>query len=322
MNDPEGQHVVRAFGKEARIRGFGGSRKNFIKACFKHAKDTRIAFINHAFLAPIGIGMRLRNRALKYVAAVYGIEVWTRLSLIRRTGLRHASTVLTIAEFNRQHLRTTQGMIDGPSLEIIPPPYESTLSSQAVDEVEWTNLAIQRPFILCVCRVNKADERKRVETLIRAFGKISAEFPQWACCHVGSGDDRPRLEAIAGQVAPTFRFLGAVSDGALNRLYKECEFFVMPSEKEGFGIVFLEAMAHGKPVIGGNAGGTPDIIIDDEIGYLVDPYDDGNLALKMHKLMMDSSLRKAMGEKGRSRLDAVYTPENFLARMKEMLSAL
>ena len=96
----------------------------------------------------------------------------------------------------------------------------------------------------------------------------------------------------------------------------------MPSEKEGFGIVFLEAMAHAKPVIGGNAGGTPDIIPDGAIGYLIDPKNIDQLAERMRSLMKDESLRRTLGAAGRERLHDVYTPAKFLARMNEVLARL
>lgn len=322
LNDPEGDHVIHAFGKQARITGFNRSRKNFVKACLRNAPRARAAFINHAFLSPIALGMRLRNRAMNYIVAVYGIEVWTRMSLLRRMGMRGAQTVLTIAEFNREQMRSTQGITSGPALEVIPPPYESTLERQGADDAEWAAAGIQKPYVLCVCRINKADHRKYVESLIRAFGKLHNDFPEWACYHVGNGDDRPRLESIARDCAPGFRFLGAASDGLLNRLYRECELFVMPSEKEGFGIVFLEAMAHAKPVIGGNAGGTPDIIPDGVIGYLIDPKNIDQLAERMRSLMKDESLRGRLGAAGRERLRDVYTPAKFLARMNEVLARL
>ncbi|MCC6547317.1 glycosyltransferase family 4 protein [Candidatus Sumerlaeota bacterium] len=322
LNDPEGEHTVRSFGMETRIVGFSRSRSSFVKACLAQAKGARFAFINHAFLGPIGMAMRLRNRALRYIVAVYGIEVWSPLSYVRRMGLKRAATVLTIAQYNRDHLRTTQGISNGPSLEVIPPPYESTLAGKFANDDDWQALKLEAPFVLCVCRINQADAPKRVESLIRAWGKLQQDFPQWTCCHVGNGSDRPRLEALARDCAPRFRFLGPVSDDILNRLYQACGLFVMPSEKEGFGIVFLEAMAHGKPVIGGNAGGTPDIIPHGEIGYLVEPRDVEALAGMMRSLMSDDALRATLGSKGRTRLNDVYTPEKFLASMNTVLARM
>jgi glycosyltransferase involved in cell wall biosynthesis len=128
----------------------------------------------------------------------------------------------------------------------------------------------------------------------------------------GDGDDRSRLEELAEErgLADRVIFKGAVSDEELIDLYKGCDVFLMPSRQEGFGIVFLEAMAFKKPVIGGNHGGTPEVVLHKETGFLVEHGDVDDLARRIATLLDDPELCQRMGEAGRRRVEENYTFES------------
>ena len=98
----------------------------------------------------------------------------------------------------------------------------------------------------------------------------------------------------------------AVPDEKLCLLYQECDVFAMPSSKEGFGIVFLEAMRHGKPCIGGNHGGTPEVIDHGVDGYLVNYGDVAQLTRYVVELSQNADLRRDMGLKGYQKVKAGY----------------
>jgi len=85
--------------------------------------------------------------------------------------------------------------------------------------------------------------------------------------------------------------------------YSACEIFALPSQGEGFGLVYLEAMACGKPVIGGTHGGAPEIIVDGVTGYLVPHGDTIQLATSIEALLADPAHAKEMGARGRQRAE-------------------
>src|SRR5205823_13333779 len=103
-------------------------------------------------------------------------------------------------------------------------------------------------------------------------------------------------------VARYVHFMGGVSEAELRGLYKRCSLFVMPSRKEGFGIVFLEAMAYGKPVVGGAHGGTPSVVRDGETGLLVESSDVAGIADSIILLLGNEEMRKTFGLAGHKRL--------------------
>jgi glycosyltransferase involved in cell wall biosynthesis len=113
-----------------------------------------------------------------------------------------------------------------------------------------------------------------------------------------------------------------VSDEELVELYKSCDIFLMPSRQEGFGIVFLEAMAFKKPVIGGNHGGTPEVILDNETGFLVEHGDVDGLADRIAILLRDPELCKRMGEAGRRRVEENYTFEPLRRKLMDLFAQL
>jgi glycosyltransferase involved in cell wall biosynthesis len=95
----------------------------------------------------------------------------------------------------------------------------------------------------------------------------------------------------------------------------------MPSKKEGFGIVFLEAMRSGKPCIGGNHGGTPDVIEHGKSGFLVEYGNIDELANQIRVLADDPALRQTMGERGRALVADKFSLRNFQGVYEELMLA-
>jgi phosphatidylinositol alpha-1,6-mannosyltransferase len=127
------------------------------------------------------------------------------------------------------------------------------------------------PVILVVTRLTYADRYKGVQHMIEAMPAIRAAIPEARLRIVGRGDDLPRLQTLRHKLGlgQAVEFLGFVPDRQLAVELRTCRLFALPSKKEGFGLVFLEAMAHGRPCLGARAGGVPEVITADT-GVLVD----------------------------------------------------
>jgi len=128
--------------------------------------------------------------------------------------------------------------------------------------------------ILTVSRLSGADSYKGIDHLIDAMPAIVHANPKARLHIIGRGDDLPRLQGLAqkAKLNGVVRFLGYVADEEMKRELRGCRLFALPSSKEGFGLVYLEAMAHGKPCLGASEGGTPEVISADT-GVLT-PYGD------------------------------------------------
>lgn len=114
---------------------------------------------------------------------------------------------------------------------------------------------------------------------------------------------------------------GVVDDDTLEKLVASCDVFVAPSRYESFGLIYPEAMRYGKPVIGCRAGGTPEVVSNDNDGILVESGDAASLAAAMERLISDGALRQRLGEAGRARYLADFTVRRFAGRIEDLFSA-
>lgn len=163
-----------------------------------------------------------------------------------------------------------------------------------------------RPVLLTVSRLVP---HKGIDTTLRSLPAVRAACPDVRYLVAGTGSDRSRLERLADElgVADCVKFVGDVHPNELSQYYNACDVFVMPSRAEGpnvegFGIVYLEANACGKPVIGGRSGGTEDAVVSGETGLLVRPDDPEALAGSIIGLLNDSTYRERLGAQGRARV--------------------
>jgi len=161
------------------------------------------------------------------------------------------------------------------------------------------------PTILTVSRLR--DRYKGHDVLLRAMEIIRERVPAVRWVIIGEGPLRPELEAEARRrgVTASISFLGAVSNEARDGWLERADVFAMPSRLpgeglagEGFGIVFLEASSHGRPIVAGNVGGALDSVVDGETGLLVDPADPVEVARAITALLSDQGLARRLGEGG------------------------
>jgi phosphatidylinositol alpha-1,6-mannosyltransferase len=168
-----------------------------------------------------------------------------------------------------------------------------------------------RRVILSVARLV---HRKGIDTVIEALPGLAARFPDLMYLVVGDGPERVRLEALVRRLGleARVRMLGRLAHDDLVACYNACDVFALPvrdeaEDVEGFGLVFLEAGACGRPVVGSRAGGVVDAVVDGETGLLVAPDDPAALAEAIGRLFEDRELAARMGRAGRERVLASGT---------------
>jgi phosphatidyl-myo-inositol dimannoside synthase len=204
------------------------------------------------------------------VSQLHGTEIWGPQRSRDLAALRASDMVLCVSQDTASHLRRQLGT-DHEGIRVIA----NTVGPQFVpQDRQASRLKFQigdEATILTVARLDGRDGYKGHDRVIRVLPQLAAGGRPVSYLVAGTGPDRPRLEAIAAAlgVSSQVRFLGKVADADLPALYSAADVFALPSTGEGFGIVYLEAMACGTPAIGLTVGGAPDALCHGELGTCV-----------------------------------------------------
>ncbi len=248
--------------------GSNRSKLHFIFSALRHAFTTDRIICGHIHLAPIARVIKWFRPRLSYYIVAHGIEVWRPYSALERRALLNATRIICVSEFTRRQMLRFLPELDPARLIVIP----NTLDPDFSLPPDLPTRNIDKDLrLLTVSRLSTADNYKGVDTLIEAMSQILKRHPNATLQIVGSGDDSPRWQELATNSgsAEAISFMGRLSDKELREVYSRCDIFALPSLKEGFGLVYLEAMSFGKPCIAARAGGAPEAVTE-EVGALIE----------------------------------------------------
>ena len=275
------------------------------------------------------LGPGVAERGTPYLAAAHGFEYWLSIApgtnaLVRRATSRATRVPVLCSEFVARRVRTAvprrvpvSVLYPGADLETFRPDLPTS------DIRERLGL-FDRPLIVCVSRLVP---RKGQDVLIRALPAIRRRVPDATLLIVGRGPHEPKLRALADS-APmgSVVFAGEVSEDDLPRHYAAGDVFAMPCrdrlgglEVEGWGNVFIEAAACGKPVVAGDSGGAPEAVVDGETGIVVDGRNVGAVGDAVVELLTDRERARSMGKAGRARVERDHAWPRIAGRLMDWL---
>jgi phosphatidyl-myo-inositol dimannoside synthase len=326
LNDAQELHRLAVGTREFVFTGSDRGKTRFsVTAARAARRRAKLVVAAHPHLAPVADGLKLFAPGAKSIICAHGLEVWEPLSLVRRRALRNADLVLAPTNDTANHVATQQD-VPRERIRVLPwaldPEFETLLlpTPRPALPMEFP----QGRVILTVGRWSADERYKGMDTLITALPRLLTEWPALQLVAVGEGEDQGWLEQIADGrgVRRHVHFLSGLSYAEIAACYQACEIFALPSRGEGFGLVYLEAMACGKPVIGGAHGGAPEVIEDGKTGYLVQHGDAGQLATSLETLLSDPALAQQMGARGRERVERDFRFTVFAESLKKVLREL
>jgi len=271
---------------------------------YSHINLSRLAGV----LAPLSPGTQ-------FGICLHGIDAWVQLRGLRMSALKRATRVVVTTSYMQDYVQREHGI---PSDRVVRIPLSL--------EPGWFEVA-PRPTqdgntVLTVSRLDSVDRYKGVDKMIRALSEICHAVPSVRYVIVGTGDDVQFLNEVAREngVERFISWKGTLTDNELRSAYAECDIFALPSDSEGFGLVFLEAMAHAKPIVAWDSRGVSDIVLNGETGMLVSS--DDALAPTITGLLNDPVRRVQMGREGYRRLHDQFSYERYVESWRDVLLAL
>lgn len=252
--------------------------------------------------------------------------VWPR----QRTDLQAADRVVANSRFTAGLVEQTG--VDPRRIHVIHPGCDAErFRPHPVDPALRERLLGPRAGGPVMLTVGNLVERKGHDMVIQALPQVLRRIPAATYLIVGEGPHRDALDHLARAAGVRDRvvFAGRVETGDLPAVYALSDVFVMPSrvrpaecDVEGFGLVFLEANACGKPVIGGRTGGIPEAIVDGETGFLVDPESPADIGERLVTVLVDQERAETMGQQGRDRVKSDFSWAGAAAQVQDLITSM
>ncbi len=262
---------------------------------------------------------------IPYWAVAHGFESWDVQRPALRRAIASADRILAVSHYTRDRLLQEQALAP-ERVSLLPNTFDAQrfqLAEKPTHLLERYHFTAHQPIILTVNRLAAGEAYHPYDRVLAALPQIRHSIPDVHYVIVGNGDDRPRLERlIAAQGLQNHVTLtGFVPDAELPDYYNLCNVFAMPSKLEGFGIVFLEAMAAGKPVLGSNQDGSIDALDRGRLGALVDPDDTAAIAHTLMQILQKRYPNPLMYQPGQLRQAVIDTfgPAQFKQTLHQLL---
>jgi len=230
----------------------------------------------HLHFSPIAYYLK-KFLGIPYWVVAHGLEAWDIKRSSVTNALKYADRILAVSSYTRDRLLAEQ-RLPHEQICILPNTFDATqfaISPKPNYLLNRYHLQPDQPILLTVARLAEGDRFKGYDQVLKALPQIRQTLPNVHYLIVGKGRDRPRIERLIEElgVQDCVTLTGFVPDEELSDHYNLCDVFAMPSKREGFGIVYLEALACGKPALGGNQDGAVDALCAGKLGALVDPDD-------------------------------------------------
>lgn len=258
-----------------------------------------------------------RLLGIPYWIIAYGIEVWDEHGRQQAKNLRRASRILAISNFTRDRLVQDQGL-DRSKIVILPVSFDPDRFRPAPKDLSLlAELEIDpgRRIILTICRLADAERYKGYDQILEAMPAILRAVPDAHYILAGEGPDADRVRRLVVSLGleRQVTLAGLVPDERIAAYYNLCDVFAMPSKREGFGIVYLEALSCGKPVLAGDQDGSREAICNGLLGVLVNPDITGQIVDSLVAILTKTHPHPLIyqPQELRRRVVAAYGPQHF-----------
>lgn len=262
--------------EKERFKGAAGKKFSFVQKAVKRGRRSRVVVISHIHLALPAILIKIFSPRTRLIVMAHGIEVWKPLSAIQKRCLHKADKVVCVSNYTRNRLSKNIQLHSSLVINNCLDPYLPQPDTGTMVRMKngW-RIELREKVVMTLSRISVKERKKNFDRVIEALSLLPETAGLWKYLLVGryTEEEKTRLENLARkyEVKKKLIFTGFVPDEDIGSVYALADVYVMPSEKEGFGISFIEAMHYGVPVIGGNADGSIDALMDGKLGLMINP---------------------------------------------------
>ncbi len=260
----------------------------------------------------------------KYLILTYGIEV-QNINRLKILSLRNSERIIAISDYTKQKLLSYLSNSD--KIFLLYPTVDSDKFKIKSPSQELIQKYCLNGFkvLLTIARLSSSERYKGYDRVIEVLPKVLEKIPNTKYLLVGKGDDVVRLKELVFKrgLAEKVIFVGFVPEKELVDYYNLCDVFIMPSKYEGFGIVFIEALACGKPVIAGDRDASKEAILNGELGILVNPDDKDEIVQAIIRMLKKNVPKKLLDrEYLREKVICVYGKDVFKKKVQILLNEI
>jgi phosphatidyl-myo-inositol dimannoside synthase len=310
------------------FKGFGKKRFGALMSVIAKAYKYDVLVIGHINLAVAGLIVKLLNPSCKIILVSHGIESWIRLYGPRKWGLLSSDRILAVSNYTKNQLILRNG-INGNKVKLFPncldPYFNPPINfKKPLHLINRYNIEPQQKVIYTLCRLLTSEQNKGYDKVIRALPEVIRHFPR--CIYILAGkfdiEEKRRLDELIEIMGIKGKVLlpGFITDSEIEDHYKLADVFILPSRKEGFGIVFLESLACGTPIIGGNQDGTVDALFNGALGQLINPTKQKEITTALLKQLSNEVFNNP--EQLQQGMSETYQFSSYKARLKELVNSL
>jgi phosphatidylinositol alpha-1,6-mannosyltransferase len=262
-----------------KVFNFNQSKFNASIAALWQAFFSDTILLSHINLAPIGFLIKTLFPRKKLIIMAHGIEIWGKLGGFKKMLLKKVDQIIAVSNYTKERLSKEHHL---PLEKIVilnnclDPFMESPSNFEKPKELMTRYCIKDTDFVLyTLSRLSSQEKYKGYDKVIEALAELSIIHPNLKYFIGGKGDtaEISRIESLIAKhnLQNCVKLLGYIKEEELADHFLLADAYIMPSQNEGFGIVFIEAAFYGLPIIAGNCDGSRDALLNGQLGVMINP---------------------------------------------------
>ncbi|MBB2144114.1 glycosyltransferase [Pedobacter sp. LMG 31464] len=279
--------------KKQQYQGFNEHRKYFVIKSLLKGIRSDVIILSHINLLSVGYLIKRFSPKTKVYLIAHGIEIWRKLPEPKLKALNRLDKIIAVSHFTAEKIKSIHG-IKAEKIEILnncidPFYFFPENFSKPEPLLKRYGLNPNQKILMSLSRVVSSEKYKGYDNTISILPQLIKKYPEVVYLIAGKSDEEEKLRLekliIKHQIADHIKLIGFIDEAEITDHFLLSDIFVMPSKKEGFGIVFIEAMASGLCVVAGNKDGSVDALKNGELGKLVNPDDSNEIEKTLNELL-------------------------------------